>query len=97
MSSFSAEVIRNALCNKPSRPLTKLKEGFVKCCLLNPDFRSYEPCVDERGATETAEKIWSGLRETSQSAVSKSHHACYTLLAYQIGYLGLRLGIYSVE
>ena len=74
-SKGDADVLRKAMGKKIFALLEKLKPQFLEGC-------------EERGHdTKIAEKIWGDWEEFAAYAFNKSHSTCYSVVAFQTGYL----------
>lgn len=74
-SKGQADVLRKAMGKKKKEELDKLKATFMEGCVNS----GYDPAV--------CEKIWKDWEAFAQYAFNKSHSTCYSVLAYQTGYL----------
>ena len=70
-----ADVLRKAMGKKIFALLAKLKPKFLGGCEKNGH------------DLEIAEKIWSDWEEFAEYAFNKSHSTCYSVVAFQTGYL----------
>jgi len=74
-SKGDADVLRKAMGKKIFALLAKLKPQFLAGCETNGH--------DQK----IAEKIWSDWEEFAEYAFNKSHSTCYSVVAFQTGYL----------
>lgn len=74
-SKGDADVLRKAMGKKIFALLAKLKPQFLEGCAKNGH--------DQK----IAEKIWSDWEEFAEYAFNKSHSTCYSVVAFQTGYL----------
>ena len=74
-SKGDADVLRKAMGKKIFALLAKLKPQFLDGCEKNGH------------DLEIAEKIWSDWEEFAEYAFNKSHSTCYSVVAFQTGYL----------
>ncbi|MFM1875331.1 MAG: hypothetical protein RL266_1068, partial [Bacteroidota bacterium] len=70
-----ADVLRKAMGKKIFALLSKLKPQFLTGCEKNGH------------DLKIAEKIWSDWEEFAEYAFNKSHSTCYSVVAFQTGYL----------
>lgn len=78
LASFTkgeADVLRKAMGKKIFSMLAKLKPKFLEGCEKNGH------------DLKIAEKIWSDWEEFAEYAFNKSHSTCYSVVAFQTGYL----------
>ncbi len=74
-SKGDADVLRKAMGKKIFALLAKLKPQFLEGC-------------DKNGHDlKIAEKVWSDWEEFAEYAFNKSHSTCYSVVAFQTGYL----------
>ncbi len=74
-SKGDADVLRKAMGKKIFALLAKLKPQFLAGCQENGH------------DLKIAEKIWSDWEEFAEYAFNKSHSTCYSVVAFQTGYL----------
>lgn len=74
-SKGTADVLRKAMGKKIFSLLAELKPQFLEGCEKNGH------------PLDTAEKIWSDWEEFAEYAFNKSHSTCYSVVAFQTGYL----------
>lgn len=74
-SKGEADMLRKAMGKKIFALLSKLKPKFLDGCEKN----GHDP--------EIAKKIWSDWEEFAEYAFNKSHSTCYSVVAFQTGYL----------
>ena len=74
-SKGDADVLRKAMGKKIFALLAKLKPQFLQGCEKNGH------------DLKIAEKIWSDWEEFAEYAFNKSHSTCYSVVAFQTGYL----------
>lgn len=74
-SKGQADVLRKAMGKKQRHVLDKLKTSFLEGC----ESKGFELAV--------CEKIWKDWEAFAEYAFNKSHSTCYSVLAYQTGYL----------
>ena len=74
-SKGDADVLRKAMGKKIFALLAKLKPQFLEGCEKNGH------------DLKIAEKIWSDWEEFAEYAFNKSHSTCYSVVAFQTGYL----------
>jgi DNA polymerase-3 subunit alpha len=74
-SKGDADVLRKAMGKKIFALLQKLKPQFLDGCAKNGH------------DTKIAEKIWADWEEFAAYAFNKSHSTCYSVVAFQTGYL----------
>ncbi|MCF8276146.1 MAG: DNA polymerase III subunit alpha [Flavobacteriales bacterium] len=74
-SKGDADVLRKAMGKKIFALLAKLKPQFLAGCEKNGH------------DLKIAEKIWSDWEEFAEYAFNKSHSTCYSVVAFQTGYL----------
>lgn len=74
-SKGQADMLRKAMGKKDRAMLDSLKEGFMK----NSEESGHDPKI--------MAKVWSDWEAFAQYAFNKSHSTCYSVLAYQTGYL----------
>ncbi len=74
-SKGQADVLRKAMGKKQRFVLDKLKTAFLEGC----ESKGFELSI--------CEKIWKDWESFAEYAFNKSHSTCYSVLAYQTGYL----------
>ena len=74
-SKGDADVLRKAMGKKIFALLEKLKPKFL------------EGCASRGHDRKIAEKIWHDWESFAEYAFNKSHSTCYSIVAYQTGYL----------
>ena len=70
-----ADGLRKAMGKKLKEQMAKMNEQFTEGCQKNG--------LDEK----KVEKVWSDWEKFAEYAFNKSHSTCYSLVAYQTGYL----------
>ena len=85
-SRGESDTLRKALGKKKQQEIDEFREKFIVGCLANPKFRIGE-WEDEDAAKLLAGRIFREWEQFSLYAFSKSHAACYALIAYRSAYL----------
>ena len=86
LSRGESDTLRKALGKKKQQEIDEFREKFIVGCLANPKFRIDE-WGDEDAAKLLAGRIFREWEHFALYAFSKSHAACYALIAYRSAYL----------